>query len=558
MSPENIVRTLENGLMKEVGARLTADQKRTVAEFLAARAIGAKPPTNVGLCANPKAPISLDGPAWNGWSSDLANTRFQPAETGGLTIVETPRLRLKWAFAFPDTFIANGQPSIVGGRVFVASANRNVYSLDAKSGCQYWSFGAEAPVRTAISVAVLANGHRVAFFGDQRANAYAVDASNGELLWKVRADEHPRAKIVGAPAYYDGRLFVPVTAGEEGPATDPKYECCSARGALEALDAATGKLIWKTYTISEQPRMVSRNSAGTAMWGPSGASIWSAPTIDAARGVIYAATGDNFSPPATKNSDAILAFDIKTGKILWSRQITENDVFNNACIALSKVSCPEKPGPDFDIAASPILATLSNGRRVLLVSQKSGVAHALDPDDNGKILWQTRVGRGGVVGGIQFGSAFDGKNMYAAVSDMGFTTPSIERGHRLLLDPKTGGGLYALDPATGQKVWAAAPPPCDSRPNCSPAQSAAVTAIPGVVFSGSVDGHLRAYASADGKIIWDFDTFREFDTVNGLKARGGSMNGPGPTVAGGMLYVDSGYGSGMEGNVLLAFSIDGN
>jgi polyvinyl alcohol dehydrogenase (cytochrome) len=277
---------------------------------------------------------------------------------------------------------------------------------------------------------------------------------------------------VGAPAYYAGRLYVPVTAGEEGPATDPKYECCSARGALEALDAATGKLVWKTYTITEQPRMLSRNSAGTPMCGPSGASIWSAPTVDAEHGVIYAATGDNFSPPATKNSDAILAFDMQTGKILWSRQITENDVFNNACIALSKISCPEKPGPDFDIASSPILATLANGKRVLLVGQKSGVAHALDPDDKGKILWQTRVGRGGVVGGVQFGSAFDGKNMYAAVSDMGFTTPTLELGHRKLLDPKTGGGLYALDPATGKKVWAAAPPLCDSRPNCSPAQSA--------------------------------------------------------------------------------------
>ena len=567
MSPENIGRTLESGLMREVGSSLTAAQRRSVAEFLAGRSFGQRPAApNVGLCADPnapKAPLSLSGPSWNGWSADLSNSRFQPAGASGLPAANVPRLKLKWAFAFPDTFIANGQPSIVGGRIFVASANRKVYSLDARTGCQYWSFESEAPVRTAISIAQVGpaqlpgQSRQIAFFGDQRANAYAVDATNGELLWKIRADDHPRAKIVGAPAYYGGRLYVPVTAGEEGPATDDKYECCSGRGALEALDAATGKLIWKTYTISEQPRVVGKNSAGTPMWGPSGASIWSAPTIDAENGVIYAGTGDNFSPPATKNSDAILAFDMATGKILWSRQITEADMFNNACIALAKTSCPETPGPDFDIAASPILARLPNGKRMILVSQKSGIAYGLDPDKAGEILWQTRVGRGGFVGGIQFGSAFDGKNLYAAVSDMSFLTATIEPRRKMQLDPKVGGGLYAIDAQMGKRVWASPAPPCDDRPNCSPAQSAAVTAIPGVVFSGSVDGHLRGYSATDGKIIWEFDTFREFSTVNGMKARGGSMNGPGPVIAAGMLFVDSGYGSGLEGNVLLAFSVDG-
>jgi polyvinyl alcohol dehydrogenase (cytochrome) len=432
-----------------------------------------------------------------------------------------------------------------------------VYSLDARTGCQYWSFESQAPVRTAIIVATPPGSKRsIAFFGDQRANAYAVDAANGELLWKIHADDHPRAKIVGAPAYYGGRIYVPVTAGEEGPATDAKYECCSARGALVALDAVNGQQIWKTYTIDEKPHIVSKNSAGTPMWGPSGASIWSAPTIDTERGIIYAATGDNFSLPATRNSDAILAFDMKTGKILWSKQLTEDDVFNNACIGLSKISCPEKPGPDFDFGSSPLLVTLANGKRVLLAGQKSGVAHALDPDKKGAILWQTRVGRGGVLGGIQFGGASDGRNLYVAVSDMAFTTPTLEFGGMHQLDSKVGGGLYAIDAQSGRKVWATEPPPCDKRANCSPAQPGAVTAILGVVFSGSMDGHLRAYSAADGKIVWDFDTIREFDTVNGMKARGGSLNGPGPTVANGMVYVDSGYGTGIEGNVLLAFSVD--
>ena len=563
MSPENIVRSLDSGLMKEQGAALSAAEKRTVAEFLTGKVIGqASQPGGGNACADSKAAFSPSASDWNGWGSDPANTRFQPADRAGLTAAQVPRLKLKWAFAFPNTFVAYGQPSIVGGRVFVPSANRNIYSLNAKSGCQYWAFEAQAPVRTAISIATIEGERKrhVAFFGDQRANVYAVDASSGELLWKAHVEEHPRAKIVGAPVYYDGRLYVPVTDGEEGPAMNPKYECCSGRGALVTLDARTGKQIWKTYTIAEVPRPVSKNAAGAQMWGPSGASIWSAPTIDVERKVIYAGTGDNFSDPATKTSDAVIAFEMQTGKILWVKQLTEADVFNMACVGSSKESCPEPEGPDVDIGASPILVKLASGKRVLLVSQKSGIAHALDPDRNGEVLWQTRVGRGGTLGGIQWGSASDGKNMYAALSDIAFTSSGFEAGKRPVADPKIGGGLFALDAATGRKVWAAAPPSCGSRPNCSPAQSAAISAIPDVVFSGSVDGHLRAYATADGKVIWDFDTAREFTTVNGIPAKGGSMDGPGPTIAGGMLYVDSGYGAwgGLNGKVLLAFSVDGH
>ncbi len=558
MSPENIVEALESGVMKEQGAKLTARQKSAAAEFLSGKVLGASAATVAsGLCAAADQFLPL-GANWNGWGADLTNSRFQPAEQAGLNPADVPRLKLKWAFAFPGTFIANGQPSVVGGRVFVASANRRIYSLDAKSGCQYWSFEAAAPIRTAITVGTLGGGksRRLAFFGDQRGNAYALDAGNGELLWKVHIDAHPRAKIVRAPAYYDQRLYVPVTAGEEGPAMDPKYECCSARGAMVALDALTGQQIWKTYTITEQPVPTRKNSDGTQMWGPSGASIWSAPTIDVERKIIYAGTGDNFSDPATKMSDSVIAFDMPTGKILWSKQLTEGDVYNMSCgPGPNSASCPEKPGPDFDIGASPILVKLPTGKRVLLVSQKSAIAYGLDPDNKGEILWQTRVGHGGALGGIQWGSTSDGRNMYVALSDIRFTRSELRK---LVPDPKAGGGLFALDVATGTKVWSADPPDCGTRPACTPAQSAAISAIPGVVFSGSEDGRLRAYSSTDGKVIWVFDTAVEFATVNGLTTRGGSMD-PGPVIADGMLYADSGYGNwgGLPGNVLLALSIDG-
>ncbi len=563
MSPENVVRALESGLMKDQGASLSAAQKTALAEFLTGKTIGqAVPQANANTCPSSGAAFSLAGASWNGWGVDLNNTRFQSAAQAGLDASQVPRLKLKWAFAFPNTFAANAQPAVAGGRIFVAGANRKVYSLDAASGCEYWSIETQAPVRTAITVATVRGerARQVAFFGDQRANAYAVDASSGELLWKVHVEEHPQAKIVGAPQYAEARVYVPVTDAEEAPAMSPKFECCTGRGALVALDAATGKQIWKTYTIEEKAHATTKNSVGTQMWGPSGASIWSAPTVDLEHKIIYATTGDNFSSPATKTSDAVLAFDLETGRILWSKQITEQDVFNMACVqGPSKASCPEENGPDLDFGSSPILVKAANGKRVLLVGQKSGVAHGLDADRNGAVLWETRVGKGSPLGGIQWGSASDGRNMYVALSDITFIDMEFGTGKKLLLNSKGGGGLFALDILSGKTVWAAPPATCGDRPNCSPAQSAAVSAIPGAVFSGSVDGHLRGYSTRDGKVIWDFDTAQEFHTVNGLTAKGGSMDGPGPVVAGGMLYVCSGYGTwgGLPGNVLLAFSVDG-
>jgi polyvinyl alcohol dehydrogenase (cytochrome) len=560
MTSDNILKALEAGTMKEQGARLSAAERRIVADYLGKAA--PTPVSNVGMCANKNAKFTLDGPSWNGWGADLANTRFQPAAAARLTADQVPNLKLKWAFGFPNTFASNAQPTVIGGRIFVAGANRNVYSLDAKTGCQYWSIETPAPVRTAITVVTVKGEitRSVAFFGDRRATAYGVDASSGELLWKTKIDDHSHAGLVGAPAYYNARLYVPLVAAEEGPAMNPTYECCSARGGMLALDALTGKQIWKTYTIEETPHPTKKNSAGTMMWGPSGASIWSAPTIDTEKNLIYAGTGDNFSSPPTKMSDAVVAFDMNTGKIVWSKQLTEGDAFNMACDgAASNASCPEENGPDVDIGASPILVKLASGKRILLVSQKSGVARGLDPDNKGAILWETRVGKGGALGGIQWGSSTDGKNMYVALSDIDFLRKEFGTGKGLLVNPKAGGGLFALDAATGKKVWTAPPPVCGERPNCSPAQSAAITTIPGAVFSGSVDAHIRAYSTKDGKVIWDFDTAREYQTVNGITAKGGSMDGPGPTIVDGMVYVPSGYGSwgGLPGNVLLAFSVDG-
>ena len=556
MAPESVLRALEIGKMKTQGSLLTDAQKHTISEYVTGKPFGQEKATQTtpaaGLCPASKAAFVFGANDWNGWSPNPDNARFQAADRAQLAADQVPRLKLKWAFVFPNAPMSWGQATVAGGRIFVPSSNRQVYSLDAATGCQYWAYQADFPARNAIVVKELPGGKFGAFFGDQRANAYAVDAVTGQLLWKVHVDSHPRAKIVGSPAYYDGRVFFPLTAGEEVGLGD-KYECCSARGGIIALDAATGKQIWKTYTIAEDPHPTTKTTAGVQNWGPSGASIWSTPTVDVEKKILYAGTGDNFSQPDTKTSDAVLAFDMESGKVLWSTQITEHDVFNIVCAG---EGCGEHLGPDVDIGASPILITLSSGKRELLISQKSGMATAIDPDQQGKVLWQTKVARGGRLGGIQWGSASDGQNMYAAVGDIAHTGGGIGR---MVADPKAGGGLVALNAGTGEKVWVAPPGVCGDRPSCSPAQSAAITVIPGVVFSGSVDGRLRAYSTADGKVLWEFDTAQEFTGVNGVKGKGGAMDGAGPTISGGTLFVGSGYGiwGGLPGNVLLAFTVDG-
>ena len=486
------------------------------------------------------------GASWNGWA-DAANTRFQNAKAAGLTARTTPRLKLKWAFGFPGVTTAQGNPTVFGGRVFVGDANGVIYSLDAHTGCTYWTFTAAAGVRTAP---VLDSAGRSVYFGDLKGNVYAVDSTAGRQIWKTRADEHPLAVITGSPKLEGSRLYVPVSGRDESiAATNPAYECCTFRGSLVALDTATGKKIWQAYTIRDEPKATGQNAKGTKTWGPSGAVPWSSPTIDLQKRAIYIGTGVNYSKPATDTSDAIVAFDMGSGRLLWSRQFHADDSWNFACGAQDKTNCPRDPIIDSDLGNSGILRSLGAGKRILVTSDKSGMVYGIDPDHEGKVLWQRKIAAGGVNGGTMWGGASDERGMaYIGISD--FTAGK----------PEVGGGLVALQLATGEKLWMtpAPKPACLAVKGCSAAQPAPVTAIPGVAFLGSWDGHIRAYETGAGKIIWDFDTARDFEAVNGVKARGGSINSMGPAVAGGMLYITSGYpGNAMPGNALLAFSVDG-
>lgn len=561
-SPEVILQALDQGTMKEQGSTITHSERRSLAEFLSGKTFGSVVESTAGVCPN-KAPdlaASWTGPQWNGWGADLENTRFQPAAAAGLSAGQIGKLKLKWAFGFPGTIVSFAQPTVAGGRIFVGSAIHTVYSLDARTGCIYWAVPVNAPVRSAITIARIPNSERfAAFFGDLRGYVYAADANSGELLWKTLVEDFPNSHITGAVKVLEGRVYVPVSIIEDGPSLNPKYECCRSRPSVVALDAVTGKQIWKTLTIEETPSKRGKNPVGTQLWGPSGASIWSSPTLDLKGNVLYVGTGDNHSYPNTRTSDAVLAMALDTGRLVWTRQLTVGDVFNIACVNEQTANCPNPSGPDFDLGASQILVTLANGKRELIAGAKSAVVTALDPDRNGEILWQKKIGKGGALGGIQWGMAADQDNVYAALSDIALTPVKVGGVRRYATVPTVGGGLVALRLETGEQVWRAKPPVCGTRPNCSPAQSAAVTAIPGAVFSGGVDGRLRAYSAKDGSIIWEFDAVREFETVNKVAARGGAFDGPGPVVVDSMLYVSSGYGSwgGAPGNVLLAFSVDG-
>ncbi len=568
ISQSDIRIALSTGNMSTQGASLSDEQRNAVAHYLSQIPEPVGPPGDTNLCAaDGQFEPTQAGPHWNGWGVDLEQHRFQPSAMARLSAADVPRLKLKWSFGYADANQAYGQPTVVGGRIFVGSAGQRVYSINAKSGCIYWMVRTDSAVRTAITIWPRGGGWK-AYFGDQHGNAYAVDAITGKLLWKTRVEQHPDVHITGSPALAEGKLFVPTSSLEEVSGADPKYQCCKFRGSLSALDASSGKILWKTYTIAEEPKPTHKNSVGVQLWGPSGAGIWSSPTIDIKNHVVYVTTGDSYSDPAAITSDSFLAFDMNTGKLLWSSQMHPGDAYNVDCdLPQNKqVNCPAEKGPDFDFGSSAILVDLPNGRRALIAGAKSGVVYAVDPDAQGKLIWQQRVGHGGTLGGVQWGSAADDENIYVAVSDVQRrAAPSGSTAGRdsvfgvpYELDPQAGGGLLALRLDTGAIIWHTPHPGC-TKPGCSPAQSAAASAIPGVVFSGGIDGHIRAYSTSDGRIIWDFDTERDYKTVNGVKASGGSIDESGPVIVDGMLYVNSGYffqGS-TRGNVLLAFSVDG-
>lgn len=551
LAPEAIMASLTSGVMKQQGAALSPMEKAEVAAWLGAPPPSAKASPAAYTCPS-GAPAPANGGDWTSWGNRPENWRFQP--NPGIAPAQIPHLKLKWAYGIAGVPMMRSQPVVYHGRLYLGGDNGVLSSLDSATGCTYWSIK-EKLVRSGLSIG-RAGGQDALFYGDPLGAVHAVALSDGSEIWQTDVSDHKGSLVTGTPAYWAGRLYVPLSSAEEVMALIPGYACCTFRGSVSALDADGGKVLWRTPAIAETPAVVAKTADGKEVWGPSGAGIWSSPTVDVQARVLYVTTGDNYSAPATSTSDAVLALDLETGKILWSRQFTQGDVFNLACAVRHDPSCKSEIGPDFDFGSSPILLTREAGKRYLVLAQKSGMVYAVDPDRQGQLLWQAKAAKGGSLGGIQWGPATDGHTLFAAISDLAFLkSPGPAK---FTIDPATGGGLVAYAVDSGRPEWKAPAVPCDARQPCSPAQSAAVTAIPGVVFSGSLDGHIRAYSAEDGKILWDFDTERSFQTVDGVAASGGSLDVAGPIVAEGMVFVASGYPSygGKPGNVLLAFKAE--
>jgi polyvinyl alcohol dehydrogenase (cytochrome) len=566
MTPERILEIMTTGSMRTMAAGLSDADKRLIAEWVGGRKLDAdlvgaaeKMPNR---CASSPQVRQSGAPAWNSWGVDNRNSRYQPGPAAGLTPGQVSRLQLKWAFGFPGATALYGQ-AVHDGRLYVTSNAGYVYSLDAETGCVHWSFRAESAVRSGFSIGPLTQKDpRLAiYFGDIRGNAYALSASTGEQVWKTLTDAHPLARITGTPVLFEGRLLVPVASLEEPESGQADYACCTFRGYMSALDSATGKQIWKTYTIPDSPKVVGKNSRGKDMLAPSGAGVWATPTIDVKRRALYITTGNAFSgTPRTAN--AIMALNVDTGKVLWSMQALPFDTWHNGCIQnipggqfppraggagrggraggpaipYPPENCPAVLGPDWDFAAPAALATTTDGRDIIIAPQKQGLVWALNPD-NGQVLWRQDVAReiAGGRGETLFGGAVDGEKAYFGL---------ISSAH------------LALDLKTGEEVWYTPLVPPQGR-ETQRGVVGAVTLIPGVLLSGARDGMIRASSSRTGQLLWEFDSRQEFTTVNGVPARGGSAASGGPVVANGMVFIGSGYPGfqgGQPGNVLLAFA----
>ena len=555
MSGPTIHAALTRGLMTGQARALSAAQRVEVAEYLSGGPLSAaQAGTPAKQCAADAAHFdTTKAPLRAGWG--YHNARFIDAAAAGLAAGAVAKLGVAWAFEFPGGIRARSQPSIAYGAVYVGSYDGTVYALDLGSGCVRWTFKAGAEVRTGIvpyeTTGADGKATRRVVFGDVIARVYSLDALTGKLVWNAKVDDHPNATITGTPTFSAGAIYVPISSLEVTTAADASYECCKFRGAVSALDAGTGKLRWKAFAIPTPPVVVRTRPDGKRMFAPSGAPIWNSPMVDETRRLVYVGSGENYSSPASETSDSVLAFRIADGSMVWHFQGVAGDAWNVGCMmAVDHPNCPVENGPDFDFGAGTILVSLPSGRDVLIAGQKNGWVYALDPDAGGKLLWKSRVGRGGIQGGVHFGMAVDGARIYAGISDM-------KDEHTGRTSPETPHpGITALDAASGQVLWTTpAEDVCAARKFCDPGISAAVTAIPGIVFAGHMDGRFRAYDGATGAVLKEFDTTKDYHTVSGTTAHGGSFGGAGAAVRDGYVVVNSGYGIyfHMPGNVLLAF-----
>src|SRR5262245_61633525 len=371
MSASRILRSMDFGSMMTIAYTLRRNEREALAAYLG-KANGETAPLPKAYCAARRVRIADRPPRqqWNGWSPTAANTRFQPGEVSNLTVDQAQHLRLKWAFGYEGDITAFAQPTILGGNLFVGSAGGVIHALSAETGCVRWAFQANGPVRSAI-LAVPSGNQISLLFGDQNGWFYSLNAETGRLRWKRKIENHEATRLTGAPVTYRDMVFIPVASWEETRANNPDYQCCTSRGSIVVVRVRDGSLVWKTYTV-DAPKETGSNKVGTPQWGPSGAGIWSAPTLDPERNLLYVTTGNNYSLPATNTSDAVLALHLATGRMVWAKQLRPGDASNSSC-GRGGPNCPKENGPDHDFGSSAMLVKLADGHSLLVAGQKSGM-----------------------------------------------------------------------------------------------------------------------------------------------------------------------------------------
>ena len=552
MGADTLLNAMNNGVMRAQASALSATEREVLAGFLAGEAM--VPPKPILACAEPIGALAdSDAAAMQGWGGNAENHRHSDGAVAGLDRNNVDQLALKWVFAYPGALRARSQPLVHDGVIFVGSQSGDIYALDLESGCAHWTYSAGAEVRSSLSLGqVPGREDPVLYMGDFSATVHAIDASDGSLVWRASVGDHPDATITGSPKLHDGSLYVPISSSEWATAADPGYACCTFRGGVVSVDAASGELNWRAHVIDKPAAETGEtNPFGAARKGPAGAPVWNSPTIDAKRGVLYVGTGEAYTSPAADTSDAVLAFSLATGERQWAKQLLGGDAWNMACFIGEAANCPEEDGPDLDIGASTVL--WSGGERdYLLVGQKSGDVYALDPDRGGAVVWHNKVGRGGFLGGVHWGMSVNDDSLFVPIADTTITGR---------FSGPVFPGIHALDPTSGTKRWyTPSVADCEGKspiPVCDQGMSAAITSTDQLVFAGTLDGNLKAYDSVSGEIIWSFDTYGEFESVSGEMALGGSIESDGPVLYKGHVIVNSGYqfGARMPGNALMIFSL---
>jgi len=553
LSASSVLQAMESGVMQAQAKSLDSNQRRVLAEFITGKQVGDDTESQLKMCEESKIDLGQP-PSVQGWGVDHSNTRFFDESLTTVSIDNINQLQIKWVFDFPNSSRARSQPTVAGNSVFVGSQSGQVYALDRATGCVRWVFKTVSEVRTGIVVSPWqpdeSSAEPMAYFGDLTGNVYAVDARTGQLVWRDRPDAHPSLTITAAPALVAGKLYVAMSSLEVVAAAASDYECCTFRGGVVAYNATNGERAWVSYTIPQPAEVVGANAVGTPTWAASGAPVWGTPVVDLARGQLYVGTGESYSSPAAATSDALIAMALNDGEQRWHYQATPGDAWNISCETADRINCPEEDGPDYDFGSATLLATgLENGD-LLIGGQKSGVVHAVNPD-TGELVWKNKLGRGGIQGGVHFGMTLAGDTLYVPMSDF-------------YGGPRWPGeafpGMFAVDVATGQRRWFNKTEDlCDGSEFCDPGLSAAASAIVGGVVGGSMDGRMRAYRQDTGQVAWEFNALRDFTTVAGRIARGGSFSGAsGPVFDRGMMFMTSGYGmyNHMPGNVLVAFELE--